>query len=348
MLMFFFGALALALLRGLGLLNTRLLLEAFAGGFVWLLLIVGALILMAALGILRYAYLLRAAGLRVRTRDVAAATLVSQAVGQWAPGSMAVTELIRFGLMAVPGVPAGAAQGGRGGRVGLASLVDRTVGLGVMFIVGSISATVVYFFDGANTRFPALLCSLAAGSFFGGLLLCALPFLGRFARLKTLTAYIGRDSGDNASRQNQGWLRVVRGKLIEGLGSFMEAANAFASRPGALGVPLLLSIAVSLINPATVYLSTIAVGRPVPYPVVLAALPLTFLGILLPIGFAGFGGQQLIAAGVFGVFGVDPESIVAASLLQNTMVLAVHTLLGVSSAGLSAGRIRELFRRQRP
>ncbi len=344
--MLFFGALALALLRALGLLNTRLVSQAFAGGILWLLLIAAALLLMAGLGILRYAHLLRAAGLRVRTRDVAAATLISQAVGQWAPGSMAVTELIRFGLMAVPD-SGGAARGGRGGRVGLASLVDRTVGLGVMFIVGSISATAVFFLDGANTPFPALLCSLAAGSFFGGLLLCALPFLGRFTRLKALSAYIGKDSGDNAPRENHGWLRVARGKFIEGLRSFMEAANAFASRPGALGVPLLLSIAVSLVNPATVYLSTIAVGRPVPYEVVLAALPLTFLGILLPIGFAGFGGQQLIAAGVFGVFGVDAESIVAASLLQNTMVLAVHTLLGVSGAGLSAGRLKALFRKRR-
>jgi|GEM_PF-483289 len=347
--MILFGACALAVLWRLGLLNTRLLSDAFAEGSSWLLLIIGSLLLMAALGILRYARLLRAAGFSVRMRDVAAATLVSQAVGQWAPGSMAVTELIRFGLLAIPGGDAKAAPGGRGGRVGLASLADRTVGLGVMFILGSISAAFVYFLEWGRVPFPALLFTLAAASFLGGLALCVLPLLGRFIHARLLLGGVGTDAADNApsEKPERGWFFTARARIIGGSRVFVDAANALASSPRALLSTVLLSIAISLINPATVCFSTIAVGRPVPYEVVLAALPLTFLGILLPIGFAGFGGQQLIAAGVFGIFGVDPESIVAASLLQNTMVLAVHTLLGALSAGLSAGRLKALFRKRR-
>lgn len=346
--MILFGACALAVLWRLGLLNTRLLSDAFAEGSLWLLLIIGALLLMAALGILRYARLLSAAGFSVRMRDVAAATLVSQAVGQWAPGSMAVTELIRFGLLAIPGGEGRAAPGGRGGRVGLASLADRTVGLGVMFILGSISAALVYFLEWCSVPFPALVFTLAAASFLGGLALCVLPLLGGLIHTRLLLRGAGAGSVDNAPQEKpeRGWFFAARARIIGGSLVFADAANALASNPRTLLSTLLLSIAISLVNPATVYFSTIAVGRTIPYAVVLAALPLTFLGILLPIGFAGFGGQQLIAAGVFGIFGVNAETIVAASLLQNTMVLTVHTLLGALSAGLSAGRLKVLFRKR--
>ena len=92
--------------------------------------------------------------------------------------------------------------------------------------------------------------------------------------------------------------------------------------------PLFLSLSASLLNAFTLYFASLAAGRPLPFTVILAAIPLTVAAVFLPAGIAGFGGPQLLAAGVFSLFGADPKTVVAACLLQNTIVLAVQTLGG--------------------
>src|SRR4051794_33698281 len=49
--------------------------------------------------LMRYKLLLNGLGIKIRFAHVTAATFVSNAVGQWLPGSLAFIELLRIGLM---------------------------------------------------------------------------------------------------------------------------------------------------------------------------------------------------------------------------------------------------------
>ncbi len=134
---------SLLILKKLGYLDLRPVAEAFRREGHWIGLIVLSLTGLLTLSAIRFYFLVRGLGIDAPFREVLGTNLVGQAVGQWLPGSMAMTEVLRFGVMAGlrPKGDSGRISAGPGplGRLGLAILVDRLLGLGAMFALGGLA-----------------------------------------------------------------------------------------------------------------------------------------------------------------------------------------------------------------
>lgn len=333
---------SLLILKKLGYLD----LDAVAAGFrregYGIGLVVFCLAALLLLSAIRMFYLVRALSLRVSFREILAANLVGQAIGQWLPGSLALTEIFRFGLLAKLRSKGSDAQTGTGpiGRLGVAILVDRLLGLGAMFAVGGLAGLGIFFVQFRNVPGHGLSIGLlSAFSFILGLAALAAPFRPN-RRLKNVALRkSGWDSGrvDEPGRPpavTRSLVRRAAGKIVH----VLEAVEQLRSGRNKPAVPLLLSLAAAMLNPLTLYFASRAAGSPLPFPVILAAIPFTVAAIFLPTGIAGYGGPQLLAAGVFALFGAEPATVVTACLLQNTIVLAGQTVGGAVGIALLSGR----------
>ena len=355
LIMLFLSGGFLWLMNSAKLLNWTLFRDAFSGGGALLFLIATILIIMPLLGAAKHYFILRALYPYLRFFDVLLSGVIGQAIGQWVPGSMAVTEIVRFGLVA----RLGAGQNARGestiqpltkGEIGLSILLDRLIGFAMMLIVSGAVALMLLAQKDTVVRSPIILLgpaviSLAAG---GGLLM--MLFLPRTLPYLRLSRHIGKKAAQYSQRisanvktnklRGKSWLRVF---------SLMEMIEAVTSRRGGLTVPLLISLVLTALNPITFYLSARAIGRSLPLSAILVAVPFTVFSLFLPLGIAGFGGQQLMVAGVFSMFRVSPEVVVASSLVLNTIALATYTLCGGIGAvfaieRMSTARIKRLDR----
>jgi len=67
---------------------------------------------------------------------------------------------------------------------------------------------------------------------------------------------------------------------------------------------------------------------------------------LLPLGFAGIGGYQLVMASIFGIFSVSPAVVASAGVLQSALSLLVNSLLGLLFARVCSGQIRAILKRR--
>jgi len=332
------SAAILALLKVLGILNLRLFGEAFAPGNGAIWLIAASLIAMTAVALVRYGLILRLVSFKAGPAQIIASGLISQAIGQWTPGSMAITEIIRFGLMA------GLGEGAKG-RLGLSILIDRLLGLGTMFLIGGFAALYLQISGGLLIKHPALVLSLVILSLVIGIGLILSPLLAKtffwrkFSRALAKTPDQAISSGLPAPLPTKSLL--VR--IMRRLSRAVELLNGADIRPRRLVLPLALSLLIPFLNASTLYFASRAIGHPLPPLVILAAVPFTILAIFLPLGLAGYGGPQLMAAATFGLFHVRTETVVAACLVQNTVVLAVTTLLGGLSAGFALEQLRGIL-----
>ncbi|MBN1938580.1 MAG: flippase-like domain-containing protein [Candidatus Aminicenantes bacterium] len=343
--MLIIGVGSLFVLKELGYLDLGAIAEAFRRKGFWIGLVVLSLAGLLLLSAIRFFILAKALRLPVRFPDVLAANLVGQAVGQWLPGSLALTEILRFGVMAKLRVKGEAETvdfgAGPKGRLGLAIIIDRLLGLGAMFAVGGLAGFWLLAVKNQIAPVQALAVGLlSALSLVLGLAALAAPFrsnrLIRKAVLKISGSEPVRGDDPEASpRGIRGFVRRSARKILQ----ILEAAEQLQSGGNRASVPLLLSLAAALFNPLTLYFASIAAGPSLPFPVILAAIPFTVAAIFLPSGIAGFGGPQLLAAGVFPLFGADPGIVVTACLLQNTIVLAGQTVGGALGVALLSDRI---------
>jgi uncharacterized protein (TIRG00374 family) len=334
------GGGSLWILKRLGILDLRPLQDAFRREWPWIGMIVLSLLGLLLISAVRFHLLTRTLGFGAPFRDVLAVNLIGQAVGQWLPGSSAMTEVFRFGLMSGWSADAGPAAdrpvSGSKGRLGLALLVDRVLGLGAMFVVGGLAGIIVLGRGGASDGFFAVVLSLSMISLALGLL--ALAALFRPSRF--LHRLASRAAGPESPAAPKNVFRRTAWEIRR----LLETAKEIRRRRDRAAGLILLSLAAAGLNSLTLYFASLAAGRPLPFPVILAAVPFTLAAIFLPSGIAGFGGPQLLAAGVFRLFGADPGTVVAACLLQNTVVLAVQTLGG--GVGLVLPTQRLFFRRR--
>jgi len=328
------SAAILGLLKVLGILNFRLFGEAFTRGNGAIWLVVAALLAMIAVALVRYWFILRLVSFKARAPQVVAAGLISQAVGQWAPGSMAVTELIRFGLMAGLGEKS---------RLALSILIDRLLGLGTMFLVGGCAAFYLHLRGGILVKYPALVFSLAVLSIVFGLAVILAPLFTKTSPWRKLSRFLSVKAARPPIAANPAHPRNRTARIWGGLSKEAELLNGATARPRRFLIPVALSLVIPFLNAATLFYAAQAIGHPLPLSVILVAVPFTIVAVFLPLGLAGYGGPQLVAAGVFGLFNVSSETVVAACLVQNTVVLALTTLLGGLSAGFTLDRLRAAF-----
>jgi uncharacterized protein (TIRG00374 family) len=330
-----------------GLLDLVLIKSAFLHSKVWIGMSVCAVGTASLLAGIRFHRLLAFFSVQASFKDALISGLVSQALGQWMPGSMAVGEVLRFGLMTSLAprrnpVGPGLSATGVKSRIGMASLLDRFLGFGVMLSLGGLAALLV---QGGDKRASPAVPLLSTISLALGTAILITPLLSGSV-MRRLLAFFQKSRAEKTTPSAGSSLRRnnVIPRTMRWLRMMIETLGTSTTRRSWAVIPLLISAGIAIINPLSFYLSALAIGRPIPFLIILAAAPFTYIAVFLPLGFAGYGGQQLVVAGVFALLGVSPETVVATSLLQTTIVLAVQTFLGGAGAVLSLDRLRAIIK----
>jgi len=262
------------------------------------------LLLPIFVGSIRYQAVLRAMAKHVPLVPIFAANVISGAVAVWLPASAGVMEVMRFGLVArsTRGGPAAVSKT----DLAVAGLVDRLLGMAAIALVGLFGSLYLLVTAGAGRGggiwvIVVLTALLAAG--------CALPFAAvRLPQVERATpnAWTSRPL-------------VVLARVKTALRQVELRSPAFA-------VASLASLGISFVSVMTTYLAMRLFAPATPLlAVALASPPLTVASVL-PGNIAGFGGNQVAAAIVFGALGLDAKAAVLASLLLTAIGLVVGSL----------------------
>lgn len=374
--LFFLGVAAATILAMIhfGLIDTASIRLAVDHGQNWLLLAFGLGLAATAINLWRYAKLLALLRVDLPLGSVAAATSVSLFVGQWLPGSMAISEMVRLGLMVgatkVPkankvlheswntsqghggGAPAGElttpdATSGIKARIFVASFLDRACGLVLFMTVGTTGCLVAIMDNVTQSAKPTtathettLLLALTSVGLLGVIALVALPWLAKHpAVLKTL------------ERQSQMWLSTSRAgtKLFgQGIAALKRVTVPLAS-PDFNYRGFLSSLAISSLSSLALvglfWACAKAVGFPMTYLQVAAVFPFLALAQLLPIGFGGIGGHQLVAVALFQAFSLDAKGVATVSLVAGIVPLVLNAVIGLFFLKTSATQVRAILKR---
>ena len=352
-----FGGAVLYAMAHFDLFDMTYLARAFQTGSTYVALTIASLVTLLFLNVARYLVLLRVFKLNIAFKNSAAATCVSMAAGQWLPGSMAVAEVLRVGLMmgALKKVDSSLHGGGAGissprSRIAVASFVDRAIGLFVIFAVGALVSSALVF-QQLNT--PTLktvefygLCSLAVFTIFASVGVALLPVLARWEILRSLSGKV-RSSIEakqhSSSDVEVRFFYIIFNFLLKvfSAGSSLRASLVEGtSNPTKLLAPILVSVSALFFLILSFYLSSLAIGNEMSLFAISAAFPVLALSQLLPIGIGGIGGQQLIAVAVFNVFGISANIVSSASLLQSGLWLLVVTGFGILFARVGMKQIK--------
>jgi uncharacterized membrane protein YbhN (UPF0104 family) len=304
----------------------------------------------------RYVCVARAFAIQVRVRHLLAATFVSTALGQWAPGSLAFIEAIRLGLLLgtdkVLERTGGERELSTRRRIVVSSLYDRLIGFWVILLIGFLITLALVFYSfaaGKSIGSPGVFALLLfSGAGVAGL--SAVPALARAswvaALLRAVLArFLVLRDGCSVGLGRKLFAAVTA--LVRHAESMREVlANGGASYRG-LVVSVLISAVSVLFSIVGTYLAAIAIGANIPFVAIAAALPVIAVASLFPLGFAGMGAYQLVSVLVFDLFSVDPRVAASANLLQTALALGVCTVLGAIFAGTSLGTLRLLVASRR-
>lgn len=287
------------------LIDTRTLVDAATHAPATLLVLGILLLAPLVVGAVRYQAVLRAMGRRVPMSPIFAANVVSLAVSIWSPASAGVMEVMRFGLVvrSTREDPAAVSKT----DLAVAALIDRLLGLATVAVVGLVGglyllATAGAGRGGAAWTIVALTVLLAAG--------CAVPFVAvrvpRFERA------------------------VSRPSALAGILARLEAAiRAVDLRSSAFAMAVLASVVISATSILGMHLAMRLFAPSTPLLAVAVAFPSLTVAGVLPGNIAGFGGNQVVAAVVFGALGLDAKAAVLASLLVSAVSLVTTTVVGV-------------------
>ncbi|MFZ9520412.1 MAG: lysylphosphatidylglycerol synthase domain-containing protein [Silvanigrellaceae bacterium] len=298
---------------------------------------------------IRYGTLLGVLGLAAPFKQVSSATFVSTAVGQWAPGSLAVVELLRVGLM-IGSQPENIATDkvqqqhqGIKARIAIASFVDRLIGFLGILVLGFICSVYLVFGSSLPSDLSGFLTGPGLLLLSSGMGMCALVSLPLLVRLKWV-----RHLGAMGVRKHaMGGSRSVVGILATLLRHFETVRHNIevgSRKPRRLLAPVCLSMLSLLLTSFSLYLAANALGESLDFIQIVCAYPLISLSAILPLGFAGIGGYQLIMASIFGLFAVSPAVVASSGVLQSAVVLVVNTLMGLLYARVCSGQIKAIFR----
>jgi len=339
------GMSILLLMSHYGLLDFASVARALKHGRMWVVLILLSQVLLGYLLMFRYRMLVKALGLDVSFDALSSATFVSNAVGQWAPGALAVTEVLRMSLMLGVEKAQGRALSQNASRLAVASLYDRCIGFFTMLSVGGVSTLVVLTgalrgghidADLSDARFVGLL-SLVLFSFLGASFLLILPYAARWKTTHVVfERVLVRARAESAV-----------GRILGRVQSLVRVLGEGAGRYSAFVAPLMLSMACMTLSCAGLLFASYAIGESITFWAILATFSITAIATLFPLGFGGLGGYQLVAVAVFGLFSVRPAVVSSASVLQCALLLIVNTLLGALYAHHSSAQIAIILKKRK-
>lgn len=310
------------------LINFELIITSLRNAKSFVLATVGVQLIVFFVLLWRYVLIVRAFDVPAKTQDLAAATFVSVALGQWAPGSIAFMEAIRMGLTVRSNVSESVDN--VRARLVAASFYDRLLGFIVILSMGFIftfGLCLWQFFETNWTGHVAALAMLTAFSFFGSIALIALPFISRLNICKRLLNSAHHIVGSWTLLGSQKFSRAMQ-KLLGGVESFRHVLASGGTRMRRFVPAMLVSALAALLTNVTTYLAAQSLGTPISFLAITAVFPATAMAGLIPMGFAGIGGYQLLSVALLGIFGVTPHAAAGASLMQTAVSLLTSTLLG--------------------
>jgi len=292
-----------------------------------LLLTIALLQVMNYVGIgFRYKSILKILGLEKKTRHAVSATLVSNALGQWLPGSVAFVEILRVGF---------SLKVNQGNQLtphekfsfAMASLFDRIIGLFMTLLLGSVIT--FYFVISAPDKH--------ASSYF--ILLCVFIInLSLCLMIMALPLIAGSKSMQHILAQGERFfLRVLSGskprKIVMGLFHKLNDLIKIFSENGKNYKLFLVPMSISLFSvfcfTLGMHLSWIALGSRIPFYETLALISSLFLIGSLPISVGGIGAPQFLAAILYGAFGASPSLAASAQLLLTAVTLVTISFVGL-------------------
>ncbi len=353
--LFVFSVLAIYFMYSQEIINVHALLKSFENHKKLILLIAIIQILNCLFMTFRYFSLLKLFQVKTDFQNVVSATFVSNGIGQWLPGSMAVAEVIRIGLMLGANhnhiqkvkatenseVKENLAELTIRSKLAAVSIIDRLIGLLVMLFFGLIMTAYMYFrISNDGTSGSDNLLNFFILSFIFFLMIILLPI---FARIQVFRRFFTRLERFFLTLFRKGFLNKIFRKLFHELNSLFDAIAIGSRRIFSFWKPIFFSVVCVLLACLGMYLSGVAVSGKVPFEAILATISILAIASLLPLGLGGMGGMQIVAAIVFSIFQVSPQSAVSAQLLQTAVNLLAVSAVGLLFARLSAKQIRAIL-----
>lgn len=339
-----------------GLLDVDAVIKALTEKPEYVLLIMGTQVGLQILLLFRYRRIAETLGIRIPVRHMAAASFVSSAVGQWVPGALAVIEVIRVGLMIGADRHSGGTRGGGSdarlrARLAVASVIDRLLGFCTMMAAGAVCCAItVARIEDAKLRVMVAVLGIALLA--GACTIGALPVLARIPWWQRLLerwelSLMGEGLEAPVTVVAHSKLPVPARKVLrKGVAAsrlLLQTLHWDKAQARMLLRPLFLGFVTHLVACFAIYESSVALGTPISLIAILSVFPVTALSSVLPIGFGGLGGYQLVAVAIFQAFAVPPSVAASATLLQNGLMLLTNSLLGAVFAQLSAAQIRAIL-----
>ena len=287
------AVLAVDFLRRRGLIGTGAVRDAIHAHPVGCAALVALLFAVGVLNLVRYHLALRAVGADAPLSASAPATAYSAFVSLFLPGSAAMAEAIRVGILATPPRRVSVAQATS------ASFVDRLLGFVGLFAVSSACLFALRYVQGQHV--PAWAGFAAAGC----AMACAMALCLFFVR------------GSRFRR----WPRLA---------SWLDALSRCLPREPLLLLPVALGVLLYVLIAAAYVLALRLCGAAPNAVGLAAALPAVVLAGLLPANVAGVGLAQVAAASVARFAMAAPEEIVAAGLLVAAATIAAQLLLALA------------------
>lgn len=337
------------ILKKFDLIDFELFFNAFRDQYHWSVLAAIFYTLSVYLGVWRFVVFLKIFHFRVTMHKANVASFVSLLVGQWLPGSLVVADLLRIGLIRQGHKKVTQPQPTLADQhpiktITLASLLERFVGQAVMFLVAAFATIlmiVIYTDLIQNMPLVILMTLLTFGT---GMLMLGASFILNFRWLRTFLK-----QGFQAVKK-QPWIKH-RLTLQKGMDQFYQSGTTIyqllqeiLKDLRAFSFTLVLSLAVYLTFSLSLWFTSFATGQPVPFISILITSPILMLAFVLPIGFAGIGGQQMVVVAIFSLFQLAPETISSASLVHSTIILISNTLLGVGYLLLSSKEVLQVWK----
>ena len=357
-----FAAFCLGLMVHFELINGDDLAAAFVHAKKWLLMAFLSILSVLIIMMFRYFYLLKMLRIYLPLKQVAAATFVSNALGQWAPGSLAVIELVRIGLMVGAdrvgtgtggSLENGTASAGAGvrpeflkSRLAVVSLLDRFCGFFTMLSIGGFTSFLFLLLSDNNesAHHQQLLLTLSVGSLGGAAFLFCLPFLSRSAWCDRVLGLLNSVCVSPSGRVPHFAQRLL-GKAVVKF-ALLRGIVASDTRDLRLFVlPVFLSLLMMVGSCLSLYFCSRATGTEIPFFSILSVFPVMAVAGVLPLGFAGLGGYQLVAVALFQVFGLKGADVATANVLSAGVNIAVNSLLGLFFLKMSSSQIAAILRK---
>ena len=354
LVLFVFSVFAIYFMYSQNIIDVNALLISFEKHKKLLILIALIQILNCLFMTFRYFSLLKLFQVKTDFQNVVSATFVSNGIGQWLPGSMAVIEVIRIGLMlganahSAPKfdvkenveVKENLAELTVRSKLAAVSIIDRLIGLLVMLFFGLIMTGYIYIKMDHDGTSKNNLLSFFILSFTIFLMIILLPI---FSRVQIFRRFFTRIERIFLTFFRKGFLNKLFRKLFHETNSLFDAIALGSRRTFSFWKPILFSIICVFLACMGMYLSGIAVSGSVPFEAILATISILSIASLLPLGLGGMGGMQIIAAIVFSIFQVSPQIAVSAQLLQTAVNLLAVSGVGLLFARLSAKQIRAIL-----